>query len=139
MFRVALFMNEDKKRILMNSFFWSQFIYCPHEWMCHNRILNNKINYLNKRCLNIVHNDRKSTYEHLLIRDKSVSVHIKILQILATQIFKVHRDLSSADFKELFNRRTLNYELRHPSQFTIPLVECVYNGFESIACLGAKI
>ena len=112
-------MNEDKKRILMNSFFWSQFIYCPLEWMYHNRTLNNKINYLNKRCLKIVHNDRKSTYEHVLIRDRSVSVHIKNLQILATQIFKVHRDLSppiSRNFS-IGEHLTMNYGIRHSLQF----------------------
>ena len=38
-------------------------------------------------------------------------------------------------FKDIFNKRTLNYELWLPSQFKIPRVESVYNGFESIACL----
>ena len=35
--------------------------------------------------------------------------------------------------------RRLNYELRHPSQFTIPRIESVYNGSESVAYLGPKI
>ena len=56
------------------------------------------------------------------LRDRSVSVHIKNLQILSTEMFKVQRDLSPPIFKEFFNKRTLNYELRHPSQFRIPRV-----------------
>ena len=39
--RVAPYMNESKKRILMNSFFWSQFSYFPLVWMFHSRVLNN--------------------------------------------------------------------------------------------------
>ena len=54
-------------------------------------------------------------------------------------MFKVHSGLSPPIFKELFHKRTLNYELRHPSQFTIPRIESVYNGSESVAYLGPKI
>ena len=137
--RVAPYMNENKKRILMNSFFWSQFSYCPLVWMFHSRTLNNKINHLHERCLRIVYNDKKSTYESLLERDRSVSVHIRNLQILATEMFKVHNGLSPPIFNNLFEKRTLNYELRHPSQFTIPNVRSVFNGCNSIAFLGPKI
>ena len=54
-------------------------------------------------------------------------------------MFKFHRDLSPPIFKELFNKRTLDYELLHPSQSAIPRVESVYYGSKSIACLGPKI
>ena len=60
--RVAPYMNERKKRILMNSFFWSQFSSCPLVRMFHSRTLNNKISRLHEICLRIVCNDKKSTY-----------------------------------------------------------------------------
>ena len=44
--RLALYMGTTKKRILMNTFFKSQFNYCPLVWMCCNRSLNTKINWL---------------------------------------------------------------------------------------------
>ena len=123
----------------MNSSFWLYFSYCPLVCMSHSRTLNNKINRLHESYLRIVHNDEKSTYENLLVRDKSVTVHVRNLEILAKEMFKAHRDLSPPISKELFNKRTLNYELRHPSQFTIPRIESVYNGYETIAYLGPKI
>ena len=100
--------------------------------MFHSRTLNNKINHLHERCLRIAYNYKKSTYENSLVRDTSVSVHVRNLQILDT-------DLSPPIFKEFFNKRTLKYELRHPSQFTIPRIESVYNGSESIVYLGSEI
>ena len=106
--------------------------------MFHSRTLNNKINRLHQSCLRIVYNDKKLTYENLLVRDKSVTVHVRNLEILVTEIFKVHRDLSPPISKERFNKRTLSYELGHPSQFTIPRIESVYNGYESIAYLRPK-
>ena len=33
--RIFRFMNLTKRRLLMNSFFTSQFNYCPLIWMCH--------------------------------------------------------------------------------------------------------
>ena len=59
----------------------------------------------------IIYNDKMSTYENVLVRGRSVSVHVRNLQILATEVFKGHRNLSSPIFKELFNKRTLNDEL----------------------------
>ena len=40
--RVAQYMNPEKKRLIMNIFFSSQFDYCPLTWMFRNRSLNHK-------------------------------------------------------------------------------------------------
>ena len=37
--RIAKFMSLEKRKLLMNSFFKSQFEYCPLTWMFHNRTL----------------------------------------------------------------------------------------------------
>ena len=42
--RIAPFININKSPILMNSFFRSQFNYCPLIWMCHSQANNRKIN-----------------------------------------------------------------------------------------------
>ena len=102
--------------------------------MFQSRCLNNKINRLHER-----YNGKNSTCQSLLVRDPPLSVYIRNLQILATEIFKAHRDLSSPIFKEPFNKRTLNYELQHPSQFAIARVESIYNGSKSIPYLGPKL
>ena len=61
--RLAQHMGTTKKRIIMNTFFKSQFSYCPLVWMCCNRSLNTKINRLHERCLWIVYNDKKSNFD----------------------------------------------------------------------------
>ena len=42
--RIAPSMDFNKKCLLVNAFFMSQFSYCHLIWMCHNRTKNNKIN-----------------------------------------------------------------------------------------------
>ena len=78
--RITPYMNLTKRKLLMNSFFTSQFNYCPLVWMCHNRTINNKINRLHERCLRIVYNDNKSSFQELLDNNKGVIIHVKNLR-----------------------------------------------------------
>ena len=100
--RIIPFMNIPKRRILMNSFFTSQFSYCPLVWMFHSRNVNNKINSLHERCLRMVYNDKKSSFEQLLEKDKSVPIHIRNLQFLAIEMYKIHKNLSPPIIKGFF-------------------------------------
>ena len=83
-------MNVNKKGLTVNTFFMAQFNYCPLIWMCHNRTYNNKINRLHERCLRLIYNDKRSSFEDLLKKDNSVSIHHTSLQALAIEMFKVH-------------------------------------------------
>ena len=74
----------------MNVFFNSQFTYCPLIWMFHSRLINNKINRLHERCLRIECSDNQSTFEELLEKDNTVSVHQRNFQFLATELYKVY-------------------------------------------------
>ena len=47
--RLTPYMELEKRLMLMNAFFNSQFNYCPVIWMCHSRASNNKINRLHER------------------------------------------------------------------------------------------
>ena len=69
---ITPFMNISKRRILMNSFFNSQFNNCPLVWMFHSCSINSKINRLHERVLRIVYNDFKSSFENLLEKDRTV-------------------------------------------------------------------
>ena len=73
----------------MKAFVSSQFAYCPLIWMFHSRQINHKINKLHERALRIVYNDRFSSFSSLLSKDKSVTVHQRNLQILATEMYKM--------------------------------------------------
>ena len=137
--RIFPFMDLTKRRFLMNSFFASQFSYCPLIWMCHSRTVNNKINKLHERCLRIVYNDKKSSFKELLETDKSVPIHIKNLQVLATEMFMVYRNISPPIVRQLFQLRNNDYNLRQFSQFDLPNVKSVFCGTESISFLGPKI
>ena len=62
--------------------------------MYHSRDLDNKNNNILKRALRIAYQEKKSNLQDLLQKDNSASIHMKNLQYLATEIYKVKNDLS---------------------------------------------
>ena len=80
----------------------SQFSYCPLVWMCHGRTLNNKINKLYERALGLVYDDRQLTLKELLNIDKSVTINHRNLQVLATELYKVHHGLAPELMNDIF-------------------------------------
>ena len=126
--------------ILMNLFFKSQFNYCPLIWICHGRTNNRKINKLHERCLRIIQNENQSLFMKLLGKYNSVSIHQRNLQILATGIYKVNKDLLLPLMRDIFNLRSeQTYNLRKSSQFFTPPVNSVYHGTKSVLFLGSKV
>ena len=133
--RISRFMDIPKRKMIMKSFITSQFGYCPLIWMFHSRALNNKINSLHERALRITYGDTTSTFEQLLEKDNSVSIHHRNLQALATEMFKVANNMSPEILNEIFTQKIGPYNL----SFTSRQVHSVYHGTESLSFLGPKI
>ena len=124
--RVVPYMSLSRKKILMNSFFNSQFSYCRLIWMFHSRIMNNKINRLHEKCMHLIYGDKTSFVEELLEQDKSVLIHTRNLQMLATEMLKLYRSMSPPIFSELFCRRDIIYNLRSNSNFAVSNVKSIF-------------
>ena len=109
--RIAPYINIQKRRTIMMSFVTSQFRYCLLIWMFHSIRLNNKINSIHERALRITYQDNTSLFQELLNKDNSVSIHQRHLQVLATEMFKIHRALSPEILREIFMSKTNSYNL----------------------------
>ena len=131
-------MDLPKRRVMMKLFITSQFGYCPLIWMFHSRALNNKTNSVHERARRIIYND-KSTFEELLNKDNSVSIHDKNLQVLAIEMFKIKNNMAPEFLNEIFQNRALPYNLRTISNFSSRQVHSLYHGTESFSFLGPKI
>ena len=91
--RLSNFTCTNKKKVLMKAFIESQFGYCPLIWMFHSRGANNKITHLHERSLRIFYKDNISSFEDLLEKDRSFTIHQRNTQSLAIESFKVKRNL----------------------------------------------
>ena len=81
--RVGNYMTQNQRKIIMKTFILSHFSYCPLVWMFHSRKLNNRINSIHERALRIVYRDNESTFDELLFKDESFTIHERNIQTLA--------------------------------------------------------
>ena len=132
-------MKTDKKRIIMNAFINSQFGYCPLVWMNHSRKINNRRNRIHERNLRVAYDDNLSSFRDLLIKDKSVTIHVKNFQVLVTEMFKTKLGISPTIIDDIFQTRQCNYNLRTKRQFKSHCVKAAHYGTESLSFVGPKL
>ena len=135
--RMIKYLSFDKKYILMKTFFESQFKYCPLTWMFHSRKLNNKINRLQERALRLVYNDFNSSFQQLLDKDNSFTIHHQNIQSLVIEMYKVVNDLSTTTFAKLFTKKqSSSLQLRSQAYFKIPRVRTELFGKNTLRYMG---
>ena len=136
--RVSSYMNTQQRRKIMTAYINSQFGYCPLVWMFHSRTLNNRINKIHEKSIRIVYNDNNLTYEELLRKDNSFTVHERNIQALAIEMYKMCNNLSPDIMKLVIPLKgTSQYCSRFP--FKTRNVNTVRYGTETISFLGPKI
>ena len=135
-----------RRKMLMQAFFNSQFSYCPLVWMCHSRHINNKINNLHFRALRMVYADELSTFEELLKKDDSVTIHHRNLQFLVIEMFKVIKGISPLFMEHIFTKNVNVYpgdvsaSTRSKSYFYNNVNPKKVNyGLETLRSLGPKV
>ena len=133
-------MSFNKRRTLMKAFIESQFNYCPLIWMFHSRTMNNKINRIHERALRLVYSNYVSSSDELLKKDRSFSIHHRIIQSLAIELYKFFHGLSPSIMKNLFHFNTnIPYKLRSPSELYSRNPKTVKYGSETVSYLAPKL
>ena len=107
--------------------------------MFQGRLINDKINKLHERALRIVYNDTVTSFENLLIKDKSFTIHHQNIQLLAIEIYKAIHNLPGGNLSEFFVRNNSNYNLCSKSKLLLPNVNSVLKGQNSISYFGSVI
>ena len=76
--------------------------------MFHSRKINNCVNSLHERGLRVVYRDYNATFSELLSMDKSVTIHQRNLQLLATEIFKTKNELNPKIMEDIFTFKNVD-------------------------------
>ena len=136
--RISHLVTSHQRRKIMKAFISSHFGYCTLVWMFHSRKLNNHINNIHGRALRIVYDDYSTSFNDLLIKDNSVTIHIRNIQTLAIKLYMAANGLSPEIMKYVFPLRdSLGYPTRHI--FKSPNVRTSAYDTDYLAHLGPKI
>ena len=99
--------------------------------MFHSRKSNNEIKLFHERALRMIYNDQISSFQELLDRDNSFTVHHFIVQSSAIEMFKVINTIAASIIDDVFTTYH-SYDLRSKSKFIVPNVGTVYNSQISV-------
>ena len=140
MARLSNFMNENQLKTVMRAFITSQFGYCPLIWMHHSRTLNNGINRLHERALRIVYKEPNLPFKDLLIKDNTVSIHHRNLQVLVTELYKIKNGIAPTLMYDVFKISSNPCNTRRgEDSFQTRNVKSVKYGTETLSYLGPLI
>ena len=136
--RISNFMTLKQRQITMKAFVLSQFGYCSLVWMFHSRKLNHRINRIHERALRIVYRDTSLSFDGLLSKDQSYTIHHRNIQTLAIELYKVVNGLSPEIMNIIL---PMNTKSKYPGSnvFITRNVKTVSYGTESLAHLAPKI
>ena len=108
--------------------------------MFHSRKLNHHISSTHERALRVTYQNYQSSFLLLLQNDKSVTIHQRNLQVLATEIFKTKNDLSLEIMNNIFEFKEPSYSLRSKGNYFVRRnVKTTDYGVQSIKYLAPKI
>ena len=137
--QVSNFMSLTQRKVIMNAFVTTQFCYCHLLWMCHDRKSHAQLNKIHERALRIIYRDHDSSFEVLLDKSGSVTIHHRNLQHLAIEIYKALHNLSPLYMSELFTLREMKYNLRNGNALTSYKPCTTSYGIDSVSHLAPKI
>ena len=108
--------------------------------MCHSRGLSNRINNLHERTLRIVYQDKKSDFETSFKKDKSVTINVKNLHYLVTEIYKDKNNISPEIMRDIFHfQENDNFNSRSGTHLASRNMRRTLFGKETVSNLGGKI
>ena len=136
--RLAKFLSFHRKRVLLKAFIESQFSYCPLVWMFCSRKMNRKINHIHERALRLVYDDYESSFQELLTKDNTVTIHHRNIQYVAIEMYKIIHNLCPPIMNELVVGQN-NLPGKSNTSFIKPKVNTVYYGDNSFRNFGPRV
>ena len=135
--RLHRYLGFKEKEILINSFVYANFNYCPLIWhFCPAKSVR-KIERTQERALRILYNDFESDYEVLLKQSGKCTMGVKRLRTLALEIFKTLQNLNPIFMEEIFQKT--KWMTHRPNNIQVNTHKTVKYGDKGLRTLGPQI
>ena len=90
--------------------------------------INDKINKLHESALGIVCNDTITSFQELLVEDKTFTIYHQNTQSLAIETYKAVNNLPGGKLSDFLVRNNHNDKIRCRSEITVPSINTVFKG-----------
>ena len=92
--RLKRFLAFEEKKALINSYFYSNFNYCPLVWMFDNAKSSNEVEPLQKRALYFLYDNYDSSYQSILEFAGKSTMNVTKIRSLCIELFKTLKDIN---------------------------------------------
>ena len=137
--RLKSFIGFAEKEVLVQSFVYSNFNYCPLVWYFSSSKSVQKIERIQERALRFLYNDHKSSYDDLLLKSKRCTMQVARQRTLCIEIFKTIKNLNPSFMRNIFSLRTSKYPSRNPNNLNHFRPNQVTFGSKSLKAMGPQI
>ena len=137
--RLKSFIGFAEREVLVQSFVFSNFNYCPLVWYFSSSKSLQKIERVQERALRFLYNDHKRSYDDLLIRSKKCTMQVARQRTLCIEIFKTIKNLNPPFMQSIFFSRTSKNPSRNPNNFSHFRPNQVTFGSKSLKAIGPQI
>ena len=137
--RLKSFIGFKEKKILVQSFVYSNFDYCPLVWYFSSSKSLQKMEKLQERALRFLYNDHTSSYNDLLSKSGKCTMLLSRQRTLCIEIFKTVKQLNPPFMQNIFKLRTSCYSLRNPNELAHVRPNQTTFGSNSLMAIGPQI
>ena len=137
--RLKSFIGFKEKKVLVQSFIFSNFEYCPLVWYFSSSKSLQNIEKLHERALRFLYNDHTSSYNDLLSKSDRCTMLISRQRALCIEIFKTVTKLNPPFMQKIFKLRTSCYSLRSPNDLAHIRPNQTTFGSNSLMSIGPQI
>ena len=110
------YMEFKAKEILVQSFVFSNFNYCPLVWHYSSEKSMKKNEKIHERALRFLYNDSTSFYDDLLSKAGKCSMKISRLRTLCIEIYKTVSKLNPPFMQDIFKLKQTTRSERNPNE-----------------------
>ena len=139
--RLKKFLGSEEKKVLINSYFYSNFNYCPVVWMFSHTKSLKKVEALQKRALRFLYDDCNSASGEILKKSGKFCMELHRLRYLCIEIYKTINNINPSFMKQIFQLRETNRTVRNQYKLNlnVPKVNQVSYGEKRLRYYGPKI
>jgi len=132
------FLNYDGKKVVIESFIFANFNYCPLVWhFCPPEAIK-QMERIQERAFRFLIGDHDSDYDQLLAKFNKPTLEVRRLRLLATEIFKTLNDLNPPYMKDIFKLNTRRAETGNDRLIVQAQISRRYGSY-TLRSLGPKI
>ena len=107
--RISRFLSPEQHVLIINTYIKSPFNYCPLILMLCYRGIMHKINKIHERSLRLLLKNYKDDFQDLLRSSGDISIHLRCIDSLLTEVYKYINGLSPEIMNEVFSTRANIY------------------------------